>query len=92
MNAFMYVLKMTVIILLDALQLGFLLRAIFSWFDPMRESRFSGFLYVFTEPIIIPFRVLCEKKRWFENTPIDIPFMLAMLALMLVQTLLEVFF
>ncbi len=91
MNAVMYVLRTTVIILLDALQIGFFLRAIFSWFDPMRESRFSGFLFAFTEPIIIPIRILCEKKRWFENTPIDVPFMLTMLMLILVQTLFEVF-
>ena len=57
--------------------------------DPDMSFRVSSFLYAVTEPIIQPIRKLCYKKNWFQHTPIDVPFMITMLLVILAQTILE---
>ena len=82
-------LRNTVIAVLSAIELAMFVRAILSWFDPMGESKIASFLFVITEPIILPIRTLCAKMHWFENVPLDIPFMLTWLVLMILQIVLE---
>lgn len=65
-------------------------RAILSWFDQMNEWKLSIFLHAVTEPVIFPMRKLCEKMHWFEGTPLDMPFMLTWIVLVVAQLLLEV--
>lgn len=80
----------TVSAFLGALELGMLGRMLCSLFDPMGEGRLSSFLFVITEPIILPVRALCAKMGWFENLPIDVPFTITWFLLMIVQVLVEV--
>ena len=80
--------RQTVLVFLEVLGFAFFLRAILSWFDPMGEWRISGFLYALTEPFTIPIRALCERMDWFQGVPMDIPFTLTWLLLMLLQILL----
>jgi uncharacterized protein YggT (Ycf19 family) len=81
--------RQTVLVFLEVLGIAFFVRAILSWFDPMGEWRLSGFLYALTEPITIPVRALCERMNWFQGIPMDIPYTLTWLLLMLVQILLS---
>lgn len=82
-------LRQTVLVFLEVLGIAFFVRAILSWFDPMGEWRLSGFLYALTEPITIPVRALCERMNWFQGIPMDIPYTITWLLLMLVQILLS---
>lgn len=81
--------KQLIISVIYVLDIALFVRALLSWFDPMQEGKLSSFLYMLTEPLILPFRKLCAKMHWFEGVPLDIPFMMTWLALMLVQILLE---
>ena len=90
MNTVFNVFQSMIVILIDVLLFAMFVRAILSWFDPMQEWRLSGFLIMITEPVIMPVRMLCEKKRWFEGVPLDIPFMLSWLILMLIQFVVQV--
>lgn len=90
MDAAVYALRIFLYYLIEGVQIAFFLRAILSWFDPEGDGRFSTFLLMVTEPLIFPLRKLCEKKGWFENTPIDVPFMGTLLILMLIQMLVAV--
>ncbi len=76
-----------VVLLLTAIQLAMLVRAILSWF-PMDDNKFTDFLYGITEPVIYPVRMLFEKMNWFQNLPIDISFMVTYLLLTIVIMLL----
>lgn len=87
----LYLLRSTVITLIGVIEFAMFARAILSWFDQTGESKLSMFLYAVTEPVILPVRKLCERMHWFEGVPIDIPFMLTWLILMIVQLMLEVF-
>lgn len=90
MDLFLFVLKYTVSAIIDVLLFAMLIRAIMSWFDPMREGKLSMFLLVLTEPIIFPIRALCERMNWFEGVPLDIPFLLTALLLSFIQTLVTI--
>ena len=89
MEYFFWILQQTAIMLLYALDMGLFMRAILSWIDPEMNFRLSAFLYSFTEPVIQPIRKLCYKMNWFQRTPIDMPFMLTMLLVILAQMVLE---
>ena len=90
MEVLMYLVRYTLLLIINVLEVAMLLRAIFSWFDPEQGSRLSAFLYLVTEPIIMPIRALCVKKNWFQGTPLDIPFLIAVILLALLQTVLRV--
>ena len=77
-----------VVLLLSAVQLAMLLRAILSWF-PMDSNKFVDFLYGITEPFILPIRALFEKMNWFQNLPIDIAFLVTYLLLSVLSMVLS---
>ena len=69
------------VLLLYAIQLAMLARAILSWF-PINSNRFTDFLYGITEPVIYPIRWLFLKLNWFQESPLDISFMVTYLLIM----------
>ena len=77
----------TLMAIINLMQIAMFLRALLSWFDPMGEGRFSAFLYVITEPLILPVRKLFEARHWMEGVPLDIPFFVVLLLLMLLEAL-----
>ena len=77
-----------VVLLLSAVQLAMLVRAILSWF-PMDSNKFVDFLYGITEPFIVPIRLLFQKMNWFQNVPIDVAFMVSYLLLSVLSMLLS---
>ena len=79
----LHIVSTVVVLLLSAVQLAMLLRAILSWFV-MDSNRFTDFLYGITEPFIYPVRLLFERMGWFQNLPSDISFMVTYLLLSLV--------
>ena len=85
MDLFLFAMQYTVGVILEVLSIALFVRAIFSWIDPMHEGGISRFLLVMTEPVIFPIRMLCEKMNWFENLPIDMPFLLTMIVITLLQ-------
>ena len=82
-----YFVKQFIWILLYVLDVAMLLRVILSWVNPTEEGGISAFFVMITEPIILPFRALCAKMHWFERSPLDVPFFMALLALILLRAL-----
>lgn len=70
-------------VLLSAVQLAMLVRAVLSWFV-MDENKIVNFLYAVTEPFIVPVRLLFEKLNWFQNSPIDFSFMITYLIISII--------
>lgn len=91
MELFYEILFHTLSAILTVAGIALFLRAIVSWFDPMEESRVASFLYLLTEPLIYPIRQLFEKKGWFEGTPIDVPFIFAVIIIAVLRGLLVLF-
>ncbi len=83
----LYVIQKILVLLLMAVQLAMLARAILSWFPV--ENRIVDFLYTVTEPFIYPVRILFERMNWFQNLPIDISFMVSYLLISLIVALIS---
>ena len=90
MPEFLYVLVMFVLTFIEALSLAMTLRAILSWFFE-GDGKFMRFLYVFTEPAIMPLRKLFYKFNWFQNSPLDIAYFFTFMLLFLIQTMISSF-
>ena len=65
-------------------------RAIRSWFAG-DETPVDRFLYLITEPFVVPFRRVLERSELVASSPIDIAFFLAMMAIYLVFSILNLF-
>lgn len=78
MDMFGYLIRMVAVMLLDAVSIALFLRAILSWFGP-DENAFSGLLIRLTEPFIYPFRRLFYRMNWFQETPLDMSFLFAVI-------------
>ena len=84
----LYVLVNFVIIFIEVISLAMMLRAILSWFTG-GDGKFTRFLYVVTEPAIMPMRKLFHKFNWFQDTPLDVSYTFTFIALFVIQTILS---
>ena len=90
METAVLLLKNIILVLLEVLQFAFLLRAIMSWFDRGEPGMISSFLIFVTEPVILPIRILFERRKLFQGSMLDVPFFISFLLLMFVQTFLTI--
>jgi uncharacterized protein YggT (Ycf19 family) len=76
------------VLLLDAVQMMMLIRAILSWFPPAdgKGGVIRNFVYTVTEFFIAPVRALLDRFDWTRRTPIDISFLVTYLALSVLST------
>ena len=86
----LYVLVNFILIFIDVISLAMCVRAILGWFTDA-EGKFFHFLFVLTEPAIIPLRKLFHKMNWFQGTPIDVAYMFTYIVLFLLQMILNSF-
>ncbi|MBE6599595.1 MAG: YggT family protein [Ruminococcaceae bacterium] len=91
MNEIYYVISTVVLLILSLVELAMLARALLSWFLPDGGGLLPEFIYLITEPLILPFRRLFERFGWFQNSPLDIAYLCAVLALGIVTTFLSAF-
>ena len=79
------ILAMLVSALLSLLEFAMLIRAVLSWVPGAGESMFGSFIAMVTEPILAPFRALCDRFGLFRNSPIDFSFLIAFIVLSVLQ-------
>ena len=89
MDTLLYVFKMTVYVLLEAVLLAMLLRAILSWVNIDPNGGLYGFLCLITEPFILPVRLLLESIEAVQRLPIDLSFFITYMLLNLISMLLQ---
>ena len=91
MNGGLWLLLRFVLLMLDVISLAMLGRAVLSWFSMGEQTKIGTFLYVVTEPVILPIRNLCARFGWFQGLPLDMPFLISMVILTLVSTVIQSF-
>ncbi len=84
-----YIVLQTLIWFISLISFGMLMRAVLSWFSTGEPSKLGSFLYVLTEPIIMPIRALCDRFGWFRGMPFDMPFLITMLLLSMVTMFIQ---
>ena len=88
MNGGLYVIALCVVIFLYVVDIAMLGRAVLSWFPTEEPTRIGAFLYVVTEPFIMPIRTLFDKMGWFQGSPLDMSFFFTYMLIMLGSALL----
>ena len=83
MELFYYLVTSTVGLAVDVLLLCMFVRAVLS-FLPL-DGALVGFLTLITEPAVMPVRKICEKFGLGEGLPIDIPFFITTVILVMVS-------
>ena len=83
---FVYVLENVVGGFLLVLEIAFFLRALSSFLFLGEENALTDWLYSITEPLIYPVRRVCERFGWFENLPIDVPFYITMMTIVILYS------
>jgi YggT family protein len=68
-------------VLLSAVELCMLVRAVLSWFPVRDDNPILRFVEMVTEPLIAPIRALFDRMGWFRNFPLDMSFFVAFLLL-----------
>lgn len=89
MNGGLYVIMLCVVIFIYVADIAMLGRAVLSWIPDGNQTRIGAFLYVITEPFIMPVRGLCNRFGWFRGLPLDMPFLITALLLMLISSSLQ---
>lgn len=89
MNVGVYILFQTLVWIVDVIMLAMMGRMLVGWFTSGEQTKLGTFLFVVTEPVIVPVRALCDKFGWFRGLPFDMPFFITSLLLMVVGLLLQ---
>ena len=90
MDNILYMFAQLAILLLGAVNIAMLVRAVTSWI-PGLDGTWLDVVYMITEPIVAPIRGLFELFPIFKNSPIDFSFLIAFLVLNIIQELLSGF-
>ena len=85
----LYVIMQCLILFIDVVSIAMLARAILSWFTMGEQTKIGAFLYVVTEPVILPIRSLCNRFGWFQGVPLDMPFLITVMLLSLTGLFLQ---
>lgn len=84
-----YVILYFALYLIKLVSICMFIRAILSWFNVNANNPIIKFLYVVTEPAIVPMRKLFYKMNWFQNTPLDISFAMTYLVIFVLELIIE---
>ncbi len=88
METVIYLVVNVTYLLISALQLIMLLRAIMSWLPFDDSSPLFRFVYIVTEPVILPVRNIMDKIGFLSGLPIDLSFLVTYMLLSFVLYLL----
>jgi uncharacterized protein YggT (Ycf19 family) len=89
MSGGLYVIMLCLTMFIYVVDIAMLGRAVLSWFTMGEQTRIGAFLYVVTEPFIMPIRNLCHRFGWFQGVPLDMPFLITSMLMMLVSVFLR---
>ncbi len=86
-----YILIRCLLVFITVIDFAMLLRAILSWFTMGEQNKLGAFLFVLTEPLILPIRNLCARFGWFRGMPLDMPFLITVVLLSIVSAFLRAY-
>ena len=69
----LYVFVNFILLFIKVMSVALMIRAIIDWFFES-DGKLYRFLYIFTEPTLMPFRKLFVKLNWFQDSSVDVSF------------------
>ena len=92
MNGSVYMIMLCLTVFIYVVDIAMLGRVVLSWITMGEQTRIGTFLYVVTEPFIMPVRGLCNRLGWFQGVPLDMPFLITSMLMMMVSSMLHTAF
>lgn len=83
-----YVIVQCILMFIYVVDIAMLARMIVNLLFFGEQTRIGSFLFVVTEPFIMPIRALCNRFGWFQGLPMDMPFFLTSVLMMLLTVIL----
>lgn len=75
--------------LLNLLEFFLIVRCVFSWLPDLQRSRLGGFIYMVTDPLVMPFQSLLQNFDFLRTMPIDFSPLIAFMILQALQNLIR---
>lgn len=92
MSEVLYIVANFVDVLLTVLYFAVFVRVILSWLPLDEDGPVVSFVYLITDPIVVPIRNILEHFSLFENMPVDFSPFFAMIFLILLQVVVGLFY
>ncbi len=89
MNIGVYLVLQSALLFVDVIDIAMLARMLMSFIMMGEQNGITTFLYVITEPVIMPVRALCNRLGLFRGLPFDMPFFITSVFLMVVSIALQ---
>ena len=90
MNIGVYLVLQSALLFVDVIDIALLARMLIGWIMMGEQNGITAFLYVVTEPVIMPVRALCNRLGLFRGLPFDMPFFITSVLLMVLSVALQV--
>lgn len=90
MDQVLYVISTALSFLIDLILLCMLVTIVLNWLMVEEDNPLYLVFGGITEFFVYPLRFLCEQKGWFQSIPIDMPFLITMIAFSILNTLLKI--
>ena len=87
LSEILYVVAGFVDVLLTVMYFAIFACVILSWLPIDEDGPIVSFIYLITDPLILPIRALMERFSFFANSPVDFSSFFAMILMMILQTL-----
>ena len=91
MSEILYVMASFVDVLLTVMYFAIFARVISTWLPIDEDGPIVNFLYMITEPVVMPIRAVLDNFAFFQNSPLDFSTFIAMILVLAVQGLLGIF-
>ena len=79
MSEILYVVASFVDVLLTVLYFAIFARVISTWLPIDEDGPIVNFLYMITEPVVMPIRAVLDNFAFFQNSPLDLSTFIAMI-------------
>ena len=89
MNIGVYLVLQSALLFVDVIDIALLARMLMGWIMMGEQNGITSFLYVITEPVIMPVRALCNRLGLFRGLPFDMPFFITAVLLMVISIALQ---
>jgi YggT family protein len=71
--------------LLNLLEFFLIVRCVLSWLPDLQRSQIASFIYMMTDPLVMPFQALLQNFNFSRTIPIDFSPIFAFMVLQALQ-------
>ena len=75
--------------LLNLLEIFLVVRCVLSWLPDLQRSHIGEFIYMMTDPLVMPFQAIFRNFDFFRTIPIDFSPLFSFMVLQVLQNMIR---